>query len=210
MKEIILEPKKKSSIPIEAEIISPDKIIQKNLKEIIPIGEGENLELWYTAVEIRGGQEVPSGRMEEAIHNVKAVFTRVVDGIPVVGNGSKVVVLLSATGRLVGFDIDWSPIKRSGEVKKVASVTEVLTRMENLKQILNREQETAYRDDFMECGYYDIGARYDSIEKIEPGCVVYRSPVGEGIGQLIAIPAAEKIPRDVSWREAVMLKDIAK
>lgn len=34
MKEIILEPKKKSIIPIEAEVISPDVITQNNLKEI--------------------------------------------------------------------------------------------------------------------------------------------------------------------------------
>jgi formylmethanofuran dehydrogenase subunit C len=34
VKELILEPKQKSNIPIEAEVISPDIIIQNNLKEI--------------------------------------------------------------------------------------------------------------------------------------------------------------------------------
>ena len=182
--------------------------ISRYLSDVVKLGTGESIELWYTAFEIRGGQ-AKDGSRQEAIHNTKVVFTRVVDGIPVLGNGSKIAVLLATDGNMVGFDVDWSPFVKSKVSRNFAGLDLIAERLNGL-QTLNIVRDGEFSET-IECGYYDVGARQESTGQIQPACLVTQIPTtNTGTPVVVAVPAADEVATDTFWPESVTLQAMAK
>ena len=83
------------------------RMLENELSPLVPLGPGE--ELVPVSVTYPGQATVPrNGPPDRRILENHAHFGRLVNGVAVVGYGSKAVVMLDNDGNLLGFDLDWS------------------------------------------------------------------------------------------------------
>lgn len=102
-----------------------------------------------------------SARPTQTIVAGAAIFSRKINGIDVVGKGSKVAVLFANDEAPIGFDLDWPILVDSGAKQEVLSVAAIQQRTLAVARL--PEQASAVRLERFECGYYDPGQRKRSV-----------------------------------------------
>ncbi|GGO83327.1 hypothetical protein GCM10011348_26830 [Marinobacterium nitratireducens] len=189
------------------------------LQDLVSIGPNEALIPFFTEFEITGGGPADKSErmLPERVQSSTVVFSRTVDGLPVVGPGSKVAVTFANDGDPIGFDYDWAPYAETGEVQRILPLGEIRRRGARFSPF--EAGERGVHELHFECGYVDFGARKrDPAALIQGGCM--RHAVKKWIvdtkehardarsghalkATLDFFPAGEKMRPDATWMQAM-------
>lgn len=197
------------------------KFIAEKLGYFSALVKNESLIAYYSEFQISSvGSTAPGAKPgPDLVEASTVIFARTVDGVPVLGPGSKIAVIFSNDGRPAGFDLDWASYDRTGEMQKVASLREVNGRMDRLLPF--SLSATDVKTTRFECGYFDLGGRKRDVEApIQSACLIHahkrhvfdkevhaRDPKsGHSVAaHMGAIPAGATIEKDMSWPQAQIL-----
>lgn len=201
--------------------------IAANLSKQIVLGKGEELVALRADYRSEGGQDLTTGVTTSAVVASRIVFGRMINGVPVVGNGSKVYVTFTNDGSVESFRYDW-PSYESGIVQPVVTATEVLSRVQKVVVVragdtslgvvaLPKQGTPAFplaltnntQLQGFECGYYDAGlSKTGKANAVQPGCTymaVGRDSNGMRSGYAGAVPAAVSFASNSAWLETQIL-----
>jgi hypothetical protein len=209
--------------------------VERTLSRLIVLQQDEQLVLAATSRRTEGGVAPGGERAYSAVVAHRVVFSREINGIPVVGAGSKVTVTFLNDGSVESFRYDWPVYARTGRMQAMAAPIEVLHRLQrangvrttaavdralgalpNLESIAGpiKLGPTVELQD-MKCGYYDPGfAIRDPAAPIQAGCYYHLlQRRGEGqyattAGYSGAVPAAASFEPDARWPEANVLRGV--
>jgi hypothetical protein len=210
------------------------QFIVRALADTVTLGPAERLEPEATSARTEGSVAVDGTSAYSAVVANRVVFTRVIDGIPVVGAGSKVTITFLNDGSVESFRYDWPQYTPTGRVQAVADVADILERVRRVAGVRTDRAPTAMGDrppalrgpapvdlggnaslQRIACGYYDpgVGVR-EADAPVQAGCY-YHVVHTRGEGQFItraaysgAVPAAQRFETDRSWPEAALLSAI--
>jgi hypothetical protein len=203
--------------------------ISRALADTIVLGPTERLEPELTSARMEGGVAVDGTSAYSAVVANRIVFTREINGIPVVGAGSKVTITFLNDGSVESFRYDWPQYTSTERVQATADVAEILKRVQRVAGI--RTDRNFVRDtdkasapieldgkatlQRLACGYYDPGVMVREAEApVQAGCyfhVVYTRGEGDFITHSArsgAVPAGQRFETDRSWPEAAALTGI--
>jgi len=194
--------------------------IQEQLSDFIKLGPGEQLVPFSTRVQVGGGNDVNSTErpLEQVLANA-IVFTRTVDGVPVIGGGSKVALIVTNDGKVAGFDFDWAEYQPSGKRVKMLGAAQLDARVKAMASVkLDAPGVSVKR---YECGLFDPGLRRrDPQASVQGACVVQsvekriadpvanmRNPADGHVtsATVDVIPAGETVEADSHWPQAMAL-----
>jgi hypothetical protein len=149
---------------------------------------------------------------QDSIVSSVVVFGREVNGVLVVGKGSKIAIELANDGRVAGFDYDWARLNTNATSQALLGIDALLRR----SAMFNVAPHNPSVRNF-ECGYYDLGSRDRKSSLIQAGCVAYvvtratSHPVTGEPGEFVVsalvrvIPAASRVIPDAGWPEAMRI-----
>lgn len=147
------------------------RFVVAGLRDLVKLGPNEALVPLFTQYQVSGGASTrPGVRPDpEQVEASVVVFGRTVDGVHVIGPGSKVAVLVANDGKVAGFDYDWPAYEHAARVQQVIPIAEIRTRANTLTPLrLDRADTTVKR---VECGYFDAGARRrDAAAVLQAAC----------------------------------------
>lgn len=198
------------------------RFIGESLREFIALGSNDEILPLYSEFQIVGGgavretQSLPEA--EQVVANT-VVFTRAIDGVPVVGGGSKIVVTFLNDGTAVAFDFDWPQYRKTGRQQEALPIDEIRGRGSKVLTLgLDAPGVNVTR---FECGLFDPGVRKrDAAAPVQSACFVQadrrdiidpelhrQDPESGHIVTAIAqaIPVGALIERDDRWPEAAAL-----
>jgi hypothetical protein len=201
--------------------------IARYLADAIVLGPSERLEPEMTSVRIEGGVAADGTAGYSAVVASRIVFTREIDGVPVVGAGSKVTITFLNDGSLESFRYDWPQYIATDRVQPTTDVAEVLNRVGRIagvrpETLLRGGDRPALAPDRsaqgmttlqrLVCGYYDPGVMArDADAPVQTGCYFHLvNTRGEGdyvtrAARSGAVPAGRQIEADRSWPEAARI-----
>jgi hypothetical protein len=200
--------------------------IASHLASQIVLGKGEQLIALRADYRSEGGQDLTTGQVTNAVVANRMVFGRTINGVPVVGNGSKVFVTFTNDGSLESFRYDW-PSYQAGAAQAVVGPGEVLSRVQKVMGVRNGDTPTSVAAvpragttvfpltlatntqlQSLECGYYDSGSSGRKSNSVQPGCTyltVSRDMNGMRSGFAGAVPAGTLFEPDTAWMETQIL-----
>ena len=195
--------------------------IATKLGQFAVLGRGEALVPYFTQFQVSGGGSTEAGAkpVAETVFANTVIFARSVNGIPVLGPGSKIAVVFANDGQPVGFDLDWSSYQVTASRQKAATLAGIQDRA---KKVFPFDLSAAdAKTTRFECGYFDLGARKRDVNApIQTACLVHANKrqivdkvayskdpqSGHTIAAVMSpVPAGATIERDTSWPEALML-----
>ena len=197
------------------------RFIGESLREFIALAPSDEILPLYSEFQIVGGGAVRDDTLAEAERVVAntVVFTRAIDGVPVVGGGSKIAVTFLNDGTAAAFDFDWPKYRKTDRQQEVLPLDEVRGRGSRVLTVdLDASDVTVTR---FECGLFDPGVRKrDAAALVQSACFVQaerrdiidpelnrRDPESGHMVTAIAqaLPAGALIERDDRWQEAAAL-----
>jgi hypothetical protein len=202
--------------------------IAAKLASQIVLGANEELIPVRADYRTEGGQDLTTGEITRAVVANRVVFGRSLGGVPVVGNGSKVIITFTNDGSLESFRYDW-PKYQTTASQKVVDAGELLSRVQKVIGVRNgvtaptsgvtvpSSEGEAYpvaltpntRLQALDCGYYDVGSFAERITQlVQPGCtylVVSQEKNGIREGYAGAVPAGSQFEPDTAWLESRIL-----
>jgi hypothetical protein len=199
--------------------------VASHLASQIVLGKGEQLVALRADYRAEGGEDLATGKVTSSVVASRLVFGRMINGVPVVGNGSKVYVTFTNDGSLESFRYDW-PAYQVGAAQAVVGPGELLSRVQKVMGIRNGDTVTSVMTvpragaaafpltlatntqlQSLECGYYDSGTPGKS-NSVQPGCTylaVSHDINGMRAGFAGAVPAGSSFEADNSWMETQIL-----
>ena len=195
--------------------------INNEVSGFVKLGSGENLVPYFTEFQIGGGGSTKEGarRDPEYVAASTVVFTRSINGVPVIGPGSKIAVTFANDGTPVGFDYDWPVYEAFGKNQRVLPLSEIRGRATKAGAFDLNSADTVLKS--FECGYFDMGARrHDAGAPVQAGCIVHASQrriVDKAAhdkdresghildARVTVIPAGVQIEREDQWPEAAKI-----
>jgi hypothetical protein len=202
--------------------------IADKLAAQIVLGAHEELIALRADYRTEGGQDLASGEISEAVVANRIVFGRKINGVPVVGNGSKVILTFINDGSLESFRYDW-PKYREASPQNLISAGEILSRVQwvvgardgvaaAMRGVTVPSSEgEAYpvvltpntQLQKLECGYYDSGSfGLRKLSSVQPACFYHAvSQDANGIrqGYAGAVPAGTQFQADTDWTESQLI-----
>lgn len=202
--------------------------IASKLSSQIVLGANEELVAVRADYRFEGGQDAKTGETSEAVVANRIVFGRTLNGVPVVGNGSKVIVTFINDGSLESFRYDWPQYKAVAS-QNLVDAGEILSRVQKVISARNgvaaptsgvvvpASEGEAYpvaltpntKLQALECGYYDAGSfTRSAAQSVQPGCtyhVVSQDSNGMRAGYAGAVPAGAQFEPDAAWLETQIL-----
>jgi hypothetical protein len=180
--------------------------IGKALAEYVKVAPGESLTFLGTRFLRSGGADV-EGRIKNKgdVQASIAIFSREIDGIPVVGPGSKVAVWFANDGEPVAFDVDWPSYRRTQATQQILSWDKLRARVQ-ATAIAPTGSATSTVSRF-ECGYVDLGVTRRAGE-VQAGCSIsYESRDGAAAtagpvpkwAKIEFVPAGVHVLDDPHW-----------
>ena len=95
------------------------RFVREALGDLVKVGNQESLTFLGVRYLVNGGADVDAKKdTEQVVANI-AIFGREVNGVAVVGGGSKVAVWFDNARQPVGFDVDWPAYRSAGRVQRV-------------------------------------------------------------------------------------------
>jgi len=202
--------------------------IAAKLASQIVLGADEQLVAVRADYRTEGGQDLATGEISHAVVASRIVFGRTLHGVPVVGNGSKVILTFINDGSLESFRYDW-PKYQAADSQNLIAAGEILSRVQKVigarsdvaaptsgVTVPSSEGE-AYPVELtpntklqaLECGYYDAGSfATHTTQSVQPGCTyraVSQDSNGMRAGYAGAVPAAARFQQDAAWLETQIL-----
>lgn len=201
--------------------------IASKLTGLIVLGSNEALVPVLTDYRVEGIQELSTGIVTRSVAANRVVFGRTLQGVPVVGNGSTVVVTFANDGSVESFHYDW-PKYEAATTQNLVTVSTLLDRVQQAVSAhtgiapaftvqapaITRaaagpiDLNTDTKLQSMQCGFYDAGAAAGHAQ-VQPGCVyhaVFESSTGVRQGYAGAVPAGLQFQPDAKWAETQILK----
>ena len=209
--------RREASVPGSPSRIEPAELTQIGLTVInsvlagvVELGPGEEIVPLRTRYERGGGQATTSmSPIPEVVFSNIIVFGRKVDGVPVVGPGSKVAIVFNSDRSLQAFNVDWRRLVHAGRSQEVAPQETVWNRASAFSSAVPNDSVDLRR---MECGYVDVGARRRTDAAVQIGCSVSYAITRSGTGGMDTvsahvdiIPAGKVVEPDAAWPEARIL-----
>jgi hypothetical protein len=113
------------------------QFIERALPDVVRLAPNETLQPWGVSYQ---GLRVGDGTApeQEAIVATKVGFTRAIDGVAVLGSGSKIDVTFDVQGRVVSFNVDWpeyAPLLTNGKNTVEPTVNLATTREQSLDEM---------------------------------------------------------------------------
>lgn len=191
------------------------EFIKERLADHIKLGPNEKLVPFSTKYHIRSGQSTSGGSITRHVMSSAVVFSRTVNGVDIVGPGSKVVVIFANDGTPAGFEFEWPEYHQTGNAQQLLSIDEISERTSAMSTMRRDVDEINLKR--FECGYYDTGVRHrDSKAPVQPACIshyvarkVVSRPSAEGgsVKEAVAdaVPIGESVEPDTSWPQAMYL-----
>jgi hypothetical protein len=195
--------------------------IKSQLGDLIPVAANEQLLPFFSEFQVGGGGSTQLGQKpiaEEVFANT-VVFSRVINGVPVIGSGSKIAIIFANNGQPVGFDFDWARYEQTGEKQVTLGITAINARAAKLSAVDLKSPYTKITR--FECGYFDFGARRrDPFAPLQTACAmhmhkkeivdaaVFAKDPNSGhtvAAYMQAIPLGLKPAADTKWPEARIL-----
>jgi hypothetical protein len=184
------------------------KFVRESLGDTVVLGEGETLNPWYVSFKIvvSGLASKVGEEPDKRVSAVKVVFTRAIDGVPVLGNGSKVTVFMTHDGNPAGFEVNWARLQRgTGEERSIgrSGAHERVSRVEHA----NTAAREAATSTYLECGLYDSGIG-EAGARLQSACLHSYSLASPASGlvsrmsRIDAVPIGTVVQREKSWAEA--------
>ena len=196
--------------------------IADKLASQIVLGADEQLVAVRADYRTEGGQDLATGEISHAVVANRIVFGRTLHGVPVVGNGSKVIITFINDGSLESFRYDW-PKYQAADSQILVDAGEILSRVQKVISarsdvvaptsgvtVPSGEGE-AYPVELtpnaqllaLECGYYDAGSfAGHAAQSVQPGCtyrVISQDSNGMQAGYAGAVPAGRQFESDAAW-----------
>jgi len=207
--------------------------IDRTLSKVIVLHPGERLVPVATSFRTEGGVAKDGSMPYSAVVANRIIFSREINGFPVVGAGSKVTITFLNDGSVESFRYDWPNYVQTGRVQRLAGSREILRRVQRVASVrTNRDVigeitvppniesitqpmslgDTVQLQD-LKCGYYDPGfMNRDPQAPVQAGCyyhVVHRQGVDPYVTTAAysgAVPSAKLPERDSRWPEAAVLR----
>lgn len=184
------------------------QFVRGPLGDTVVLGAGETLNPWYVSskIVVSGLASEVGVEPDKRVSAVKVVFTRAIDGVPVLGNGSKVTVFMTHDGNPVGFEVNWARLQRgTGEQRSIGrtGAHERVSRVEHS----NTAAREAATSTYLECGLYDSGIG-EAGTRLQPACLHSYSLALPATGlvskmsRIDAVPIGTVVQREKSWAEA--------
>jgi hypothetical protein len=196
--------------------------IAAKLAPQIVLGAEEQLVALRADYRTEGGQDLTTGEITNAVVANRIVFGRTLHGVPVVGNGSKVILTFINDGSLESFRYDW-PKYQAAEMQNLIAAGQILSRVQ--KVISGRKDVAAPTSSVtvpssegeaypveltpntnlqaLECGYYDASSfATHATQLVQPGCtyrVISQDSEGMRAGYAGAVPAGVRFQQDAAW-----------
>ncbi|WP_394822037.1 hypothetical protein [Pendulispora albinea] len=210
--------------------------IASKLTSVIVLEPGETLVPETVAYRSdSGGKTDGSGETTTVVSANRVVFSREINGIPVVGTGSKIILTFLSDGSVESFRYDWPKYALTGRVQTSAPIGNILQRIQKvvgaredvhgLQPIFMPSQVTAdTRIDLgadvqlerLACGYYDPGFTVrESVGVVQAGCyyhAVHYQGGSQGVvsaGLSGAVPASVQAERDDAWPEETLIRGVS-
>src|SRR5208282_3229365 len=201
--------------------------IAAKLASQIVLGADEQLVAVRADYRTEGGQDLATGEISHAVVANRIVFGRTLHGVPVVGNGSKVILTFTNDGSLESFRYDW-PKYQAGISQQIVDAGQILSRVQKVMGVRSgvsaptsgvpvpSSQAEAYPIELipntqlqaLDCGYYDPGSTARQLQSVQPGCTylaVFQDRNGTRQGYAGAVPAGDRFDADAAWLEAGVL-----
>jgi hypothetical protein len=179
--------------------------------DLIPLREGQSLEAWGLVRQRVGYGDMKGNRTEKVVAS-KITFTRVIDGIPVLGSGSKVEVTFNPEGDPIGFSVDWADYLQSAagdQSSATADINTIRSRAQLVRQRRGIDPTHISEESPLQCGYYDAGYHADPGRDGLVSACVYRYKVAGGnsaeAGYIDVVPASQVVVPTAPWPESMML-----
>jgi len=213
-----IEPEMAEYVPLEPERLVElgRRFVAQILAPYIPVDQGEELIPFGVQYQVNAQQtQDAKGEPEQATVAAAVIFSRKVDGVDVLGKGSKVAVLYANNGTPFGFDFDWPTLLPFGADQKVAPVDELRQRAASLARL--SENAVDVQLERFECGYYDAGqSKRSSGVPMQPACFHFysaksKAEAEDGASGLLTVayvdpvPAGTEIIPDENWDTALEL-----
>ena len=175
------------------------RFVKESLREFVQLGASESLTFLGARYLVNSGAQADANRETEQVVASIAVFGRAVDGVPVVGSGSKVAVWFDNARQPVGFDVDWPVYRASGRTQRVLAPGPLAERVaKTTVPLKGTDLAKVLR---YECGYVDLGAtRRGTV--IQAGCsIAWESGQGDdGVSAHTEfVPAGEQVLKERRW-----------
>lgn len=175
------------------------RYVNDQLAPFISLGRREKLVFLGTKV-LREGTFSEAARSPDSwvVANI-ALFGREVNGVFVVGAGSKIAVWLSNDGKPLGFDVDWPvyrPTRNMQRTLRIGGVWDRMGRYGDSPVDQMRRNMTRF-----ECGYVDLGSKKRPA-RLQAGCAAHHDGSLSGglhYASLDVIPVGEKVISDRNW-----------
>ena len=175
------------------------RFVKESLGDFVKLGAGESLSFLGVRYLVNGEGNVEAKTETERVVANIAIFGREVNGLPVVGSGSKVAVWFDNARQPVGFDVDWPVYRPSGREQRVLAPKSQAERV--AKTTVPVEGSDAVKVRRFECGYVDLGAtRRGGL--VQAGCSIAwesRGPDGEVSAHSEFVPAGEQVYKERRW-----------
>ncbi len=166
------------------------KVIQRDLANFIKLSPGEELQGWQLSRLIDSVTD-SNGKITESVSAYRVLFTRVIDGVPILGPGNKVSVTFANDGTLAGFDFDWPKLELKKSNFRIAPLS--MIRNDADKQMGVAWNKVQPAEEVFECGYYDPGvAGLSSGNTIAPSCVAVAKYDAGIPSRMVVIPCTVK------------------
>jgi hypothetical protein len=185
------------------------EFIKGALSPLVQLQTNENLTFLGARYLRQGGANVKDAKAKEFLVANIAIFGREVNGLPIVGSGSKIAVWFTPEEKVIGIDVDWPQYKANEKMEKLLPKDELRQRIEAASVPLSGTQNVKVRR--LECGYVDLGAtRRNAATPIQPGCAIAFQGFAENgdgttYGRLEFVPAAKVVYSDEHWPLATQL-----
>jgi hypothetical protein len=205
--------------------------IERHLSRVIEFQPGDRLvpEARFVRFEAGVATDGSSATMQVVANRI--VFTREINGIPVVGAGSKVTITFLNDGSVESFRYDWPRYAKTARTQRLASPQEILRRVQqavggrSAAYYGSRTPSSATSGGAMidlggnrqlerlDCGYYDPGfVNRDVNALVQGGCYYHVLQSQESNGFVTtaayagAVPAAKRPENDARWPEIALLR----
>ena len=183
------------------------KFIKDYLQDIVVLEPGEEIVPLWTEFELVSAMSENGEKVDDMITASMVHFGRKIDGINIVGGGSRISITVANNGAVVDVMLDWPRYRRSNEIQTAIGVSEIMERLFAYGKMVKGVNDVSLER--FECGYYDPGVKYvDTYGFIQVGCVAYtvglnKNEEGDFIHPVInVIPAGKIVEWDDNWPEA--------
>lgn len=188
------------------------RFIEQELAGLVSLNEGEALVPWETRFQRDIVMNADGDELANEIVANHVIFSRAIDGIDVIGEGSKVEVVFANDGEPVAFSYDWPSLKPEVETQRLIRGDALVVR--SAAYAVSTKPADHIGIDHFECGYWDPG--YDNRDRagtLQAGGLFQTvrsrmTPNGNGgfepmrWGIADVIPAGDQVRTDSEWPQA--------